>query len=110
MAKLLGMQVQACMIDLDGTLVDTMGDFEAVVALMLQDLGLPPLGREHLEGMVGKGSEYLIQCVLQRQMPLAESAQQHIGEIAQPSEAQLHQAWEIYQAHYQRVNGQASAV
>jgi len=50
-AKLLGMQVQACMIDLDGTLVDTMGDFEAVVALMLQDLGLPPLGREHLEGM-----------------------------------------------------------
>jgi len=38
-AKLLGMQVQACMIDLDGTLVDTMGDFEAVVALMLQDLG-----------------------------------------------------------------------
>ena len=110
MAKLLGMQVQACMIDLDGTLVDTMGDFEAVVALMLQDLGLPPLGREHLEGMVGKGSEYLIQCVLQRQMPLAESAQQHIGETAQPSEAQLHQAWEFYQAHYQRVNGQASAV
>ncbi len=109
MANLRGMQVEACMIDLDGTLVDTMGDFEAVVALMLQDLGLPPMGREHLEGMVGKGSEHLIQCVLQRQMPLAVQAGKPPFEV-QPSEAQLHQAWDIYQAHYQRVNGQASAV
>ena len=43
------------MIDLDGTLVDTMGDFDAVVTLMLQDLGLPIMGRGPLEGMVGKG-------------------------------------------------------
>ena len=66
------MQVEACMIDLDGTLVDTMGDFEAVVNLMLQDLGLSALPRTHLEGMVGKGSEHLIQAVLIRQMPLQQ--------------------------------------
>ena len=104
MANLRGMQVEACMVDLDGTLVDTMGDFDAVVALMLKDLGLPALDRVHLEGMVGKGSEHLIQSVLQRQKPLKDP------KAAPPSEAELKQAWHIYQAHYQRVNGQASAV
>lgn len=92
------------MIDLDGTLVDTMGDFDAVVALMLKDLGLPALDRVHLEGMVGKGSEHLIQSVLQRQKPLKDP------KAEAPSEAELKQAWHIYQEHYLRVNGQASAV
>ena len=104
MANLRGMQVEACMIDLDGTLVDTMGDFAAVVALMLHDLGLPDLDRVHLEGMVGKGSEHLIESVLKRQKPLKDPSAEP------PSEAELKQAWHIYQAHYQRVNGQASAV
>jgi phosphoglycolate phosphatase len=98
------MQVEACMIDLDGTLVDTMGDFDAVVALMLKDLGLPAIERVHLEGMVGKGSEHLIQAVLKRQKPLNDAAAQP------PTEAELKQAWHLYQAHYQRINGQASAV
>jgi phosphoglycolate phosphatase len=98
------MQVEACMIDLDGTLVDTMGDFDAVVALMLKDLGLPAMDRVHLEGMVGKGSEHLIQAVLTRQKPLKDTGAQP------PTEAELKQAWHLYQAHYQRINGQASAV
>lgn len=92
------------MIDLDGTLVDTMGDFDAVVALMLKDLGLPAMDRVHLEGMVGKGSEHLIQAVLTRQKPLKDTGAQP------PTEAELKQAWHLYQAHYQRINGQASAV
>ena len=104
MANLRGMQVEACMIDLDGTLVDTMGDFDAVVALMLKDLGLPALERIHLEGMVGKGSEHLIHSVLKRQKPLKDAA------ALPPSDAELKQAWHLYQDHYQRINGQASAV
>ena len=104
MANLRGMQVEACMIDLDGTLVDTMGDFDAVVALMLKDLGLPALERIHLEGMVGKGSEHLIHSVLKRQKPLKDAA------APPPSDAELKQAWHLYQDHYQRINGQASAV
>ena len=92
------------MIDLDGTLVDTMGDFDAVVTLMLKDLGLPAIGRVHLEGMVGKGSEHLIQAVINRQKPLKDAAAQP------PTEAELKQAWHLYQAHHQRINGQASAV
>ena len=104
MANLRGMQVEACMIDLDGTLVDTMGDFETVVALMLEDLGLPALERVHLEGMVGKGSEHLIESVLKRQKSFIDAS------ALPPSKVELHSAWQIYQAHYQRVNGQASAV
>ena len=104
MANLRGMQVEACMIDLDGTLVDTMGDFDAVVALMLKDLGLPALERVHLEGMVGKGSEHLIESVLKRQKSFIDAS------ALPPSKVELHNAWQIYQAHYQRVNGQASAV
>ena len=92
------------MIDLDGTLVDTMGDFDAVVALMLKDLGLPALERVHLEGMVGKGSEHLIESVLKRQKSFIDAS------ALPPSKVELHNAWQIYQAHYQRVNGQASAV
>jgi phosphoglycolate phosphatase len=103
-AEILGLQVSACMIDLDGTLVDTMGDFDAVVALMLKDLGLPDMGRAPLEGMVGKGSEHLIQCVLTRQ--LSQVAQHPV----QPTPEQLAQAWQLYQGHYTQVNGQASAV
>ena len=104
MLNLLGVPVSACMIDLDGTLVDTMGDFDAVVTLMLKDLGLPVMGREPLEGMVGKGSEHLIRCVLTRQLSLV--AHQSVQPLAQ----QLAQAWQIYQVHYQQVNGQASEV
>ena len=62
MAKLLGMQVDACMIDLDGTLVDTMGDFDAVVAQMLQVLKLPALPRSELQGMVGKSFLIFSRC------------------------------------------------
>jgi phosphoglycolate phosphatase len=58
----------------------------------------------HLEGMVGKGSEHLIQSVLTRQKPLKDTGAQP------PTEAELKQAWHLYQAHYQRINGQASAV
>ena len=37
--------IQAAMIDLDGTLVDTLGDFEAALNRMLADLDLPAITR-----------------------------------------------------------------
>ncbi|MCX7265869.1 MAG: phosphoglycolate phosphatase [Limnohabitans sp.] len=104
MAKLLGMQVDACMIDLDGTLVDTMGDFDAVVAQMLQVLKLPALPRSELQGMVGKGSEYLIEAVLTRQLALP--GQSGLA----PTQEMLALAWDIYQKHYAHVNGQFSQI
>jgi phosphoglycolate phosphatase len=86
---------QAAIIDLDGTLVDTLGDFEAALSRMLADLSLPPLERQAIEPMVGKGSEHLIR-----------SALAAAGGAAQSYES----AWAAYQRHYQQINGHFSAV
>lgn len=85
----------AAIVDLDGTLVDTLGDFEAALGRMLRELSLPPVGREAIERMVGKGSEHLIRSVLA-----------HVG----ANEALYGPAWQAYQRHYTAINGLHSAV
>ena len=52
--------LDAALVDLDGTLVDTVGDFEAALGRALADLGWPPVGRAFIERTVGKGSEHLL--------------------------------------------------
>jgi phosphoglycolate phosphatase len=86
---------EAAIIDLDGTLVDTLGDFDAALNATLADLGLPPLARASIERMVGKGSEHLIRSALQAS-----------GGSAGTFEA----AWSAYQRHYRHVNGRHAAV
>jgi phosphoglycolate phosphatase len=81
----------AAIVDLDGTLVDTLGDFVAVLALTFADLRLPPLPRQAVERYIGKGSEHLI-----------ERSLQHVGADASLLYAT---AWEAYQRHYAVVNG-----
>ena len=54
----------AAIIDLDGTLIDTLGDFAVALNLMLADMSLPPVDRNVVALRVGKGSEYLIESVL----------------------------------------------
>ena len=51
---------QAAIVDLDGTMVDTVGDFEVALNTMLAGLGLPPVGRAFIARTVGKGSEHLL--------------------------------------------------
>lgn len=85
----------AAIVDLDGTMVDTLGDFVVALNLMLGDLALPAVEASTVETMVGKGSEHLIQSVLR-----------HVG-----AEAALYErAWGRYQHHYLRINGQHSRV
>jgi len=52
-------------VDLDGTLVDTLGDFDVALNAMLRDLSLGVVERSAIERMVGRGSEHLIRSVLQ---------------------------------------------
>jgi phosphoglycolate phosphatase len=85
----------AAIVDLDGTMVDTVGDFEVALALALADLGWPPVGREFITRTVGKGSEHLLTRTL--------------AEVGAPADL-YEQAWARYQHHYQRINGQHSAV
>jgi len=91
------LSLQAAIIDLDGTLVDTLGDFVQALNLTLQELALPPLPRETVGRLVGKGSEHLILSALAR-----------VG-VAEPA-ARYDAAWAAYQRHYQAVNGRHSEV
>lgn len=85
----------AAIVDLDGTMIDTLGDFSEALNRMLAELGLAPIARSAIEPMVGKGSEHLIRSVLA-----------HVGADAGHYDA----AWESYQRHYEVVNGQHSEV
>ena len=56
----------AVILDLDGTLVDTMADFEAALNLALADIDLPKVDKSVVSIAVGKGSEHLVRTVLQQ--------------------------------------------
>jgi len=85
----------ALILDLDGTLIDTLGDFVAVLDRVLADLGLPPVSRDFVEHTIGRGSEHLLR------KTLAE-----VGGDA----ALFERAWTLYQAHYEALNGTHAAV
>jgi phosphoglycolate phosphatase len=87
--------LHAAIVDLDGTMVDTLGDFVAVLRLTLTELGLPVVDRAFVEHTVGKGSEHLIRSTLA-----------HVGADAGLYDA----AWAAYQRHYLVLNGQYSEV
>jgi len=85
----------AAIIDLDGTLVDTLGDFHTVLSAVLDELGLARVDRAFVERSIGRGSEHLIEVTLEK-----------VGGAPCLREA----AWESYQAHYDRVNGEHAQV
>ena len=67
--------VDAVIVDLDGTMVDTMGDFNEALNRMLRDLSLPAIAADQVESMVGKGSEHLLRSVLKHVLAPVEQAQ-----------------------------------
>jgi phosphoglycolate phosphatase len=85
----------AAIIDLDGTLVDTLPDFEVAIARMVAELGLRPVDRGFIEHTIGKGGEHLIRNILAQ----AGGAPDRYPE-----------AWSSYQAHYGVVNGERSTL
>ncbi|WP_073467501.1 phosphoglycolate phosphatase [Rhizobacter sp. OV335] len=86
---------RAALIDLDGTMVDTLGDFAVALNAMLGELALPPIGRDFIADTVGKGSEHLIRCTL--------------AEVGAAGD-RYDDAWASYQRHYRRVNGEHAEV
>ncbi len=85
----------AVIVDLDGTMIDTLGDFAVGLNHMLQELGLAPIDAPAIERMVGQGSEHLIRCVLR-----------HVNADA----ALYSAAWDSYLRHYLAINGRHSTV
>ena len=102
--------LQAAIVDLDGTLVDTLGDFEVALNRALADLDLPPVTRALVERTVGKGSEHLIRSVLAHQ--LDEAVAQGHGRLCQGRSVDnlFEPAWLRYQHHYLAINGNFAAV
>ena len=85
----------AVILDVDGTMVDTMGDFAVALNRVLEELALPGIESAEIERMVGKGSQHLIRSVLA-----------HVHGAPSLYE----QAWQSYQRHYLAINGRYSSV
>lgn len=82
--------LHAAIVDLDGTMVDTLGDFVVALRETLHALSLPPVDRGFVERTVGRGSEHLIRSTLA-----------HAGGDPGLYDA----AWRLYQQHYRAING-----
>ena len=98
--------LKAAIVDLDGTMVNTLGDFEVALNRVLSDLGIAPASRALIERSVGKGSEHLIRCVMAHQTGLA-------GGAASPQavpEDLVQQALVLYEDPDIAINGQHSSV
>ena len=102
----------AAIVDLDGTLVDTMGDFVLALNLMLADLSLPAVARPAVEARVGKGSEHLIKSVLDhvQNRPATQVKQAQTAINSGASDGLYTAAWRSYQRHYLAINGQQACV
>jgi len=101
----------AAIVDLDGTMVDTLGDFGVALNRMLDDLALPHISPAEVELRVGKGSEHLVRAVLGRVMGAETSASGAIVDGAYAAnDALIEQARARYQHHYLAINGQHSKV
>ncbi|MCO5401504.1 phosphoglycolate phosphatase [Ralstonia soli] len=87
--------IRAVIIDLDGTMVDTAGDFHAAINAMLEALGsTPDMSAEEIVGYVGKGSENLVRRVLDARLPPAQA------------NSRFAEALDAYQRAYIAINGQ----
>ncbi|WP_317204535.1 phosphoglycolate phosphatase [Janthinobacterium sp.] len=90
--------VRAAIIDLDGTMLDTVPDFHVAINRMRAEFALAPIAAERIALMVGKGSENLIRAVLALDFDAAG--------VAERFEA----AMLAYQRHYLAINGDFSAL
>lgn len=90
--------IRAAIIDLDGTMLDTVPDFEAALNGMRAELGLAPITQETIKPLVGKGSEKLVRDALLLDWEAARV------------DAVFDEALAGYQRHYLAINGDRSTL
>lgn len=86
-------RIEAALIDLDGTMVDTLDDFVAALNGMLAQLDAPRVTRDEVAGYIGKGSEHLIRSVLAPRF------------AAHDAHERFDAAFTRYQHEYAKING-----
>lgn len=91
-------RIRAVIIDLDGTMLDTVPDFEAALNGMRAELGLAPISQATIKPLVGKGSEKLVRDALLLDWDAARVETVYEDAIAG------------YQRHYLAINGQRSTL
>lgn len=74
LTSLTALELHAVLLDLDGTLIDTLDEFEAALSFMSLQLELPCIERSVIAQTIGKGSEHLVRTVLARLLEQAQRA------------------------------------
>jgi len=90
--------IRAAIFDLDGTMLDTVPDFEAALNGMRAEFGLAPITQDTIKPLVGKGSEKLVRDAL-----LLDWDAARVDEV-------FDDALAGYQRHYLAINGNRSTL
>lgn len=86
---------RAVLFDLDGTLVDSLGDFHHAANQMLMQLGYPSIAKQYIKQFVGNGQEvFIARCLV------------NVG--AKMSADELSAATTYFEAAYDQISGQKS--
>ncbi len=88
---------KAVLLDLDGTLLDTVLDLHAAACGMLADLGRPPVALEDIRAYVGRGIPNLVKRVLAGKLEAADDPN------PPPADALA-----SFKKHYEHFNGRAA--
>lgn len=89
--------LKAVLLDLDGTLLDTLPDLAAAANALRREMGMPELSYEHVGTLIGKGVDNLVRRTL--------SGGKEIQSI---DDATFEKARAIFYKHYTEINGKAS--
>ncbi|HET6492012.1 MAG TPA: HAD family hydrolase, partial [Burkholderiales bacterium] len=98
MTAVFPLRVKAVMIDLDGTLLDTIPDLAVAANLMLEALGRAPLDAALIRTFVGKGVPNLVKRTLAGDID---------GEV---DSVLLERALPVYERCYASVNGRHTTI
>jgi len=90
--------IRAALIDLDGTLFDTVDDITAAANAMLADAGRAPLGRELVAAYVGKGAANFVGRALA------------VPPAMQADADQIERWLPVFLAHYHACNGRCAQI
>jgi phosphoglycolate phosphatase len=92
--------LRAVMIDLDGTLLDTVPDLAAAANATLEEIGRPTLGIDTIKSFIGKGIPNLVKRCLTSSL----------YENTEPSAEELKRVLPIFERHYAAANGQLTSI
>ncbi|MCK9259704.1 MAG: phosphoglycolate phosphatase [Azoarcus sp.] len=87
---------RAVLFDLDGTLLDTIGDLAEAANLMLAELSRPARSQDEIHSFVGKGLPNLVRRCMTEDM--------------QATETEIEVAMAVFRRHYALVNGRTTQI